>query len=100
MHDAVGEIAEELFSPIACYLLPAGHDLRQLEQLGHGLPLGDALRAEGDVDVETEAPDDALDQRGDARVDRRAQNEGLAADKVGCKSLHGARDSLRIRVQM
>ena len=41
------------------------------------LALGDALGAEGHVDVETESGDQPLDDRGHARVHRAAQHEEL-----------------------
>ena len=57
-------------------------DLRELEQLDHRLALGDALRAEGHVDVEPEPRDEPLDHRGDARVHGAAQHEQLAVDEA------------------
>ena len=75
-------------------------DLRQAEQLGHRLALGDALGAERDVDVDALLGQQRLGPGGDAGVDRAAQHDQLARAHV----LRAVEDRLghrmRIRVEM
>ena len=78
----MGEVAEELARPLERPGRAGRDDLRELEELDHRLALGDALRAERHVDVETESGHELLDQRGHARVDGAAQHEELTVEEV------------------
>ena len=76
------------------------HDLRELEELGHRLALGDALGAERDVDVEAEPLDQALHHRGDARVHGAAQHEELAVGEARGDVLDRRLDRVEVGVEV
>ncbi len=82
IHDLVGQGGEEGGCPRPGGVGTGGDDLRKLEQLGHGPALGDAFRAEGDLDVPTDLRDEFLHQRGHARIDGAAQDQQLAVDET------------------
>jgi hypothetical protein len=77
-----------------------GHDLRQLEQLRHGLALGDPLGAEGDLDLDAEGGDHLLHQGGHPGEDRGPQHEHLAVAQVRGAAGQGPRYSGLVRVQV
>ena len=70
------------------------NDLRELEQLAESLALGDALRAERNVQFEAEAGDTALDQRSHPWVHSAAKDQELAGAQMRRKRLHGGRHRL------
>jgi hypothetical protein len=57
--------------------LPARHDLRKLEQLGHRLSLGDALGTERDIKRPAEVGDCCLDEGRRSRIDGRTKDQQL-----------------------
>ena len=75
------EVPEELLGPVERGRLPARHDLREFEELGHRLSLGDPFGAEGDVDGLAEFGDRRFHEGGGTGIHGRTQDEQLSVPK-------------------
>src|SRR5689334_20126367 len=74
--------------------------MRQLEQLGHRLALGDPLRAEGNVDLPPQLGHHLLDQRRHPGEHRAAEHEELPVGEVIRAAAERLGDGGLLRVQV
>ena len=70
MHRPFREVAEEFLGPGHCLGRAGTDDLGQIEQFGHGLALGDALRTERHLYVHAGVGQSLLHQRRDTGIHR------------------------------
>lgn len=75
-------------------------DLRQFEELDHCLALGDALRAEGHVDVKAEASDQLFDHCRHTGIDGAPQDQQLPIHELLADLGDGFLYGVEIRVEV
>ena len=100
LDDAGRQHGEELRRPLQAARGAGRDDLRELEQLGHRLALGDPLRAERHLDLQAEVGDQFLHPRRGTWKDRGAQYEQLTVAQVLGAAAECSRDNQLLGVEV
>jgi hypothetical protein len=99
-HHLFGQPPEQRLGPQNAVFAEAGDDLRQLGQLLHREAFGDALGAEGDLDVLAPAAQPVADLLADPREDGAAQDEELSVAQVRQVALQHRSHRVELGVQV